>query len=71
MEDTRERIIIRTYEDENERGSFAVVEAGQGEVDMTIHPFTDDAVTISLTAKQAWALAREIARAATVLEQAD
>lgn len=63
------RIIVRTYEGANESDSFAIVEASDPDVDLIVHPFTDDAFTISLSPDQAWRLARELARMSSAVEQ--
>lgn len=69
MPDTDQRIIISTYdEDSGSRASFAIVEENDGEVDLVLHPFTDDARTVTLDSSQAWMLARELARSAAVAE---
>ena len=38
-------------------------------IDLHLSPRTEDVVTASLSAQEAWALARELGRAATNLEQ--
>lgn len=64
-------VVLRYYtedDDPTEVNSFASVEVNDGEVDLIVNPYTDDARTFSLPVAEAWKLAREIARAATVAE---
>lgn len=64
-------VVLRYYtedDDATEAHSFAVVEVSDGEVDLVVHPYTTGARTFSLPPAEAWKLAREIARAATVAE---
>lgn len=55
-------------DDATEAHGFAAVEVNDGEVDLIVHPYTEDARTFSLTPQQAWKLVREVARAATSAE---
>lgn len=64
-------VVLRYYaEDEEgtETASFATVEVNEDEVDLIVHPYTNDARTFSLPPAEAWNLARELARAATLAE---
>ena len=66
-------VTIRRYDDEagDEIATFATVETNEGEVDLIVNPYTEDARTFSMPAEQAWRLARELARCATTAEDWD
>lgn len=65
-------VVLRRYaEDSEEINDFASVEVNDGEVDLIVSPYTDDALTYSLSPAEAWKLARELARAATLAQEAE